>query len=71
MSDVDAVDRAAETIESELGPIDIWVNAAMTAVYAPLAEITPAAYKRATKVTYLGFVCGTMVALRCMLRAKL
>jgi short-subunit dehydrogenase len=66
VADAEAVERAADKIERELGPIDIWVNVAMTTVYAPLAEITPAEYKRATEVTYLGYVYGTMAALRRM-----
>jgi NAD(P)-dependent dehydrogenase (short-subunit alcohol dehydrogenase family) len=66
VADAEAVERAAEKIERELGPIDVWVNVAMTTVYAPLAEITPAEYKRATEVTYLGYVYGTMAALRRM-----
>ena len=66
VADADAVERAADQIERELGPIDVWVNVAMTTVYAPVAEITPAEYKRATEVTYLGYVYGTMAALRRM-----
>lgn len=68
VSDAEAVERAADLIERELGPIDVWVNAAMTTVYAPFAEITPAEFKRATEVTYLGYVYGTMAALRRMQR---
>ena len=66
VADAEAVESAAEQIERELGPIDVWVNDAMTTVYAPFAEITPAEYKRATEVTYLGYVYGTMAALRRM-----
>ncbi len=66
VADPDAIERAAENIERELGPIDVWVNVAMTTVYAPVAEIAPAEYKRATEVTYLGYVYGTMAALRRM-----
>jgi short-subunit dehydrogenase len=66
VADADAVERAADQIERELGPIDVWVNVAMTTIYAPVAEITPAEYKRATEVTYLGYVYGAMAALRRM-----
>ncbi len=66
VSDADAVERAAETVESTLGPIDIWVNDAMVTVIAPVHEITPAEFRRATEVTYLGTVYGTMAALRRM-----
>jgi Short-chain dehydrogenases of various substrate specificities len=66
MADADAVDHAADTIEAELGPIDIWVNNAMATIFAPVAEITPAEFKRATEATYLGTVHGVMTALRHM-----
>jgi short-subunit dehydrogenase len=68
VADPDAVEAAAERIERELGPIDAWVNVAMATVFAPVAEITPAEFKRATEVTYLGQVYGTMAALRRMRR---
>ena len=66
VADAEAVDRAAERIESELGPIEIWVNAAMATVFGPVEKTTAAEYKRVTEVTYLGFVHGTLAALRHM-----
>jgi NAD(P)-dependent dehydrogenase (short-subunit alcohol dehydrogenase family) len=66
VSDYDAVDRAADMIEKELGPIDIWVNGAVATIFAPFREITPEEFRRATEVTYLGAVYGTMVALKRM-----
>lgn len=66
VSDAEAVDRAAELIERELGPIDVWVNAAMATVFSPFHMIAPGEYRRATEVTYLGFVHGTMAALKRM-----
>ena len=66
VADSDAVDRAAERIEQELGPIDIWINVAMATIYAPMHRISPAEYRRATEVTYLGNVYGTMAALKRM-----
>jgi NAD(P)-dependent dehydrogenase (short-subunit alcohol dehydrogenase family) len=51
-ADTDTVDRAADQIERELGPIDVWLNVAMTTVYVPFTEIMPAEYKRSTEVTY-------------------
>ncbi len=66
MADAEAVDEAAERIERSLGPIDVWVNAAMATVFAPFHLVTPAEYRRATEVTYLGFVYGTMAALKRM-----
>lgn len=67
VAQADQVEEAAAAIEKELGPIDIWVNNAMTTVFAPLREITPEEFKRSTEVTYLGTVYGTMAALRRML----
>ena len=60
------VEAAAGRVEQELGPIDIWVNNAMTTIFAPFVEITPDEFKRATEVTYLGQVHGTMAALKRM-----
>ncbi|QDU37682.1 Putative oxidoreductase SadH [Maioricimonas rarisocia] len=67
IADPDAVERAADEVERELGPIDVWVNNAMTTVFAPFKEITPKEFRRATEVTYLGTVYGTMAALKRML----
>jgi len=66
VADAEAIDRAAERIEKELGPIEIWVNAAMATVFGPVNKITAAEFKRVTEVTYLGFVHGTLAALRHM-----
>jgi NAD(P)-dependent dehydrogenase (short-subunit alcohol dehydrogenase family) len=66
VADPDAVEEAAARIESELGPIDVWINDAMTTVFAPSWEISPAEFRRATEVTYLGAVWGTLAALRRM-----
>jgi len=57
---------AAVRIERELGPIDVWINNAMATIFAPVASITPEEYRRATEVTYLGQVYGTMAALSVM-----
>ena len=61
-----AVDEAAAAVEEQLGPIDIWVNNAMTSVFSPFKEMTAEEYRRVTDVCYLGFVYGTMAALRYM-----
>lgn len=68
VADAEAVDAAAGQVERELGPIDVWINNAMTTVFAPVSDIQPFEYKRATEVTYLGCVYGTMAALKRMLR---
>jgi NAD(P)-dependent dehydrogenase (short-subunit alcohol dehydrogenase family) len=66
VADAQAVEAAAARVEDELGPIDVWVNNAMTTVFAPLHEVSADEYRRATEVTYLGTVWGTMAALRRM-----
>jgi NADP-dependent 3-hydroxy acid dehydrogenase YdfG len=60
------VEEAAERVERELGPIDIWINNAMVSVLSPALQMTPADYRRVTEVTYLGYVYGTLAALRRM-----
>jgi NAD(P)-dependent dehydrogenase (short-subunit alcohol dehydrogenase family) len=66
VADADAVEDAAARIERALGPIDVWVNNAMATAFAPVAALTPEEMLRATQVTYLGQVHGTMAALRRM-----
>jgi NAD(P)-dependent dehydrogenase (short-subunit alcohol dehydrogenase family) len=66
VADHDELERAAAAVEESLGPIDVWVNNAMATVFAPFAEIAPEEYRRATETTYLGYVWGTMAALRRM-----
>lgn len=67
VSDADAVERAAAQVEHEFGPMDIWVNNAMVSVFSPVKEMEAADYRRVTEVLYLGFVHGTLSALRRML----
>lgn len=67
VADAGQVEAAAARIEQEFGPIDVWVNNAMTTVFGRFADVSPEEYKRATEVTYLGTVYGTMSALRRML----
>ena len=63
VADHAAVEQAATEIENRLGPLDVWVNDAMATIFAPFAEVDPADFERATRVTYLGTVHGTMAAL--------
>jgi NAD(P)-dependent dehydrogenase (short-subunit alcohol dehydrogenase family) len=63
VADYEQVDQAASRIETELGPIDVWINVAFTSVFAPFAEMRPDEFRRVTEVSYLGFVHGTMAAL--------
>ena len=64
VSDADAVLAAADRVVAEWGQIDLWVNDAMVSVFAPVMETTPAEFRRVTEVNYLGYVHGTLAALR-------
>ncbi|EMR04501.1 Fatty acyl-CoA reductase [Cesiribacter andamanensis AMV16] len=66
VADAQAVEEAAEKIEQELGPIEVWVNNAMNSVFSPVKDMKPEEYKRVTDVTYLGQVYGTLSALKRM-----
>ncbi len=62
------IEVAAETVEKELGPIDVWINCAMVTIYSPIAELSAAEVRRVTEVGYLGYVHGTLAALERMRR---
>uniref|UniRef100_UPI00289E0AE4 SDR family NAD(P)-dependent oxidoreductase n=1 Tax=Stutzerimonas nitrititolerans TaxID=2482751 RepID=UPI00289E0AE4 len=66
VADAEAIDQAAARVEAELGPIGVWVNAAMATVFGPIERLSAAEIRRVTEVTYLGAVHGTMAALRHM-----
>jgi len=66
VSDPQAVEDAARRVETELGPIDVWVNVAFTNVFSEFWDVTPDEWRRVTDVTYLGYVWSTMAALRRM-----
>jgi NAD(P)-dependent dehydrogenase (short-subunit alcohol dehydrogenase family) len=63
VSDAAAVSDAASAVERDLGPIDAWVNNAMTTVFGPFVDVPPEDFRRVTEVTYLGYVHGTRAAL--------
>jgi NAD(P)-dependent dehydrogenase (short-subunit alcohol dehydrogenase family) len=67
VADAERIEHAAQAVESEFGPIDIWINNAMVSVFSPVKKMTPEEYKRVTEVTYLGVVYGTLTALKRML----
>jgi NAD(P)-dependent dehydrogenase (short-subunit alcohol dehydrogenase family) len=68
VADAGAVEAAADRVERELGPIDVWVNNAMVTLFCPVSELRPEEVRRVTEVTYLGTVHGTMAALARMRR---
>lgn len=67
VADAQQLEAAAQKVQETFGPIDIWINDAMTSVFSPLKEMTPEEFRRVTEVTYLGAVYGTMAALKRML----
>jgi len=66
VADAEQVEAAAEAVEREFGPIDVWINNAMVSVFSLIKEMTAAEFRRVTEVTYLGAVHGTMAALKRM-----
>lgn len=69
VSDCAALSSAADGAARRWGGIDVWINNAMATMFAPVSQMTSEEYARITEVTYLGYVWGTMAALRHM-RAK-
>src|SRR5919201_1544910 len=67
VAEADQVEAAAAAVEGQLGPIDIWINNAMVSVFSPIKEMTPEEFRRVTEVTYLGYVYGSLAALKRML----
>lgn len=66
VADAQAVNTAADQVVGEWGRIDVWVNNAMVSVFSPAVEMTPEEYRRVIEVNYLGYVHGTLAALRHM-----
>jgi NAD(P)-dependent dehydrogenase (short-subunit alcohol dehydrogenase family) len=67
VADATQIETAAAVVEQQLGLIDIWVNNAMLSVFSPVKQMTAAEFQRVTEVTYLGYVYGTLAALKYML----
>ena len=67
VADAGGLEAAAAAVEDRFGPIDVWVNDAMASVFSPIKEMTAEEFKRVTEVTYLGFVYGSLAALKRML----
>src|SRR3954469_3732976 len=57
------VASAAEQVERDLGPIDVWVNVAFVGALRFFWDTDDEVFRRITEVTYLGTVNGTRVAL--------
>jgi NAD(P)-dependent dehydrogenase (short-subunit alcohol dehydrogenase family) len=66
VADAGAVEETVEHLERDVGPIDTWINVAFSSVFAPFDQITAAEFRRATEVTYLGYVYCTMAVLKHM-----
>jgi NAD(P)-dependent dehydrogenase (short-subunit alcohol dehydrogenase family) len=66
VTDARAVDDAADEVARRWGGIDVWVNDAMVSVFAPVVEIAPEEFRRVLDVNFLGYVHGTLAALRHM-----
>jgi short-subunit dehydrogenase len=60
----DQIELAAAEVEKAFGRIDVWVNNAMASVFSPIWDLETEEIRRATEVTYLGTVYGTMAALK-------
>src|SRR5207248_1117840 len=67
VANAEQVEAAAARVEAEFGPIDVWINNAMTSVFSPIKQMTAEEFRRVTEVTYLGYVYGTLAALKRML----
>ncbi|HEV8549039.1 MAG TPA: SDR family oxidoreductase [Polyangiaceae bacterium] len=68
VSQPEQVEFAAEAVERELGPIDVWINNAMVSLYSPFSEMTADEFRHVVEVTFLGNVYGTHAALKRMQR---
>lgn len=67
MADAAGVQAAAGAVEDAFGPIDIWINNAMVTIFAPFKNIEADEFRRVTEVSYLGYVHGTMAAIKRMM----
>lgn len=67
VADSAALSSAAGKIEAELGPPDVWVNNAGSAVIARFLDTSEEEFERNLHTTFLGQVNGTRAALRMMI----
>lgn len=68
VSDADEMMHVGTKMEKEFGSIDFWINNAMLSVFSPAQKMALDEFKRVTDVTYLGYVYGTLSALKVMSR---
>jgi len=54
---------AADALEAQIGPPDIWINNAMATIFARFADISPEEFAQAMGITCLGSVHGLQQAL--------
>lgn len=66
VADIGQVEAAARRMEDVLGPIDLWINNAMVTVMGRAWDVSAEEFRRVTEVNYLGYVHGTLSALRRM-----
>ncbi len=66
VAEAEQVEAAADAVEDAFGPIDVWVNNAMSSVFAEFTDVEPEEYRRVTDVVYHGTVNGTRAALKRM-----
>lgn len=67
VADETALEAAADRVEREWGPIDVWINNAMVTAYCEFMDMSSQDFRRATEVTYFGSVWGIRAALKRML----
>jgi NAD(P)-dependent dehydrogenase (short-subunit alcohol dehydrogenase family) len=66
VTDHKALDAAADQVEAELGPVAMWVNAAMVTVMGQFRDVEPDDFERVHQVVFNGTANGTRTALRLM-----
>ncbi len=66
VADATAVDEAARRVVEKWGAIDFWINDAMVSVLSPISQMKPDEFRKVIEVNYLGYVHGTLAALRYM-----
>ena len=63
VTDAAGLDAAATSIESALGPIDVWINNAGVGFYGQFVDVPEDDFRRVVEVNLFGSVNGTRVAL--------